>query len=106
MLKKNIPQSFEVVSVAILDPDGEPARFTVSIIGLPIEKLQLIGSDRPDEGSMPVRIALGEQRDAEGWSLLEEGYRPVSMFHCRQLALEELQPPKPIYRSSLSNDFD
>jgi len=102
-----------VVRVGILDPNGQTARFSVSVFGIPVRKFYEIGSDEPLSGSGSIKIALADQRchipgPDKNYSLLEMGYRPISPFHLEQVHPHSLQPPvreRFIQRSKLANDF-
>lgn len=95
-----------VVRVGVLDPSGRPARFTLSIFGIPTRNLMEI----PGGGNV-VLEALLEQRmmnrtsPDRGVSLYEIGYSS-SVFMVEEVHSDELRPPRVIIeRSDLANDF-
>lgn len=100
-----------VVRVGVLDPSGQPARFTLSIFGIPTEKFY----ESPGGGN-PILEALLEQRnyqrsvdavsvDEGEDSLYTAGYSS-SMFMVHEVHRDELCPPHIVLeRSDLANDF-
>lgn len=75
-----------VVSFALMDADVQPARFTISIFGIPYSKFMV----SPGGGNI-LYEALSDHRGDGNISLLEMGYRG-SPFMVRDVPERELAP--------------